>query len=363
MLKKILLAGTILALISTATLASDSRPIYDAAKSVVQIDVTLPAVRTDDSPIDKILDPKGSIGGSVGVKGGVGSGWYIDENTIATNCHVGCGVKGEDVKIVLTSGQKVQGTFLFGDKELDISFYHVDVKGVPLKLEEEHSVTQTVYAIGNPFNLGETISRGIITAPDRNMHGSTTPAISIDAAVNPGNSGGALVNEDGHLIGMNEAIFAPGGSAPAFAGIAFSIPTKTIEYAWSFRDTKLIKLGLLGISLAPASDFDKLNLSMNGNWQRGYDNSDAVVVAGITDGSPAEGILREGDVILAVGGKDINDPILWTNTVDDVIHKVLFSPERPLTFVVLRDTKVQHLEVTPGVKTPKDVNVSEKETP
>ncbi len=165
---------------------------------------------------------------------GTGSGFIWDKTGhIITNYHV---IKGADrATVTMADGQTFQASLVGSAPEKDLAVLKIDAKGVtlrpiPLGRSDALRVGQSVYAIGNPFGLDQTLTTGVISALGREiMSQADVPikdAIQTDAAINPGNSGGPLLDSSGRLIGVNTAIYSPSG---AYAGIGFSIPVDIVN--------------------------------------------------------------------------------------------------------------------------------------
>lgn len=184
---------------------------------------------------------------------GLGSGVIVNKKgNIITNHHVID--KAEKIEIALSDGRKASANVVGTDPESDLAVLQINLQNLnEIKFGDSKSafVGDTVLAIGNPFGVGQTATRGIISALGRNKLNINTfeNFIQTDAAINPGNSGGALVNEYGELIGINTAIYSQSGGN---VGIGFAIPSSTVELVLNsiLRDGKVIR-GFLGVQ--PAS--------------------------------------------------------------------------------------------------------------
>ena len=184
---------------------------------------------------------------------GLGSGVIVNKKgNIITNHHVID--KAEKIEIALSDGRKASANVVGTDPESDLAVLQINLQNLnEIKFGDSKSafVGDTVLAIGNPFGVGQTATRGIISALGRDKLNINTfeNFIQTDAAINPGNSGGALVNEYGELIGINTAIYSQSGGN---VGIGFAIPSSTVELVLNsiLRDGKVIR-GFLGVQ--PAS--------------------------------------------------------------------------------------------------------------
>lgn len=236
-----------------------------------------------------------------------GSGALISEDGyIVTNNHVVDGA--DDITVTLSNQKSFKAKLIATDPSSDISIIKIDAKGLPFLLygnSDEVKVGQWVLAVGYPLNLETTVTAGIVSAKGRtldiNRRQSKSPVESFmqtDAAVNPGNSGGPLINTDGKLIGINSAIASPTGS---YAGYSFTIPVNIVKKITS----DLMKFGTvqrayLGINYAPS------NLSDDVKKQNGIKEGDGVYVTGVTkDGGASAAGIKDGDFITQINGTPI----------------------------------------------------------
>ncbi len=222
---------------------------------------------------------------------GQGSGVIVSrEGHVVTNYHV---VQGQQaIQVTLHKGEKFPAKLIGEDRLLDIAVLKIEGNGTefqPLKFGDSTQVRrgQIVFAIGNPFGLGETITSGIISAVERSLSDTQRDLFQTDAAINPGNSGGPLVNLQGEIIGINSAIYTPDRANPGFQGVGFSIPSNDVrDTLFSILERGSPIRGYLGVRLAQT---------------RG-------LVVGIGHGSPAEAAgLKVNDVILSFDGETIRD--------------------------------------------------------
>ncbi|GGX62378.1 serine protease [Litorimonas cladophorae] len=236
------------------------------------------------------------------VENSLGSGVIVRSNgIIVTNAHV---VKGADeLKVVLNDRREFEAKVIAQDEETDLAVLRIDTQGeqMPTLLvggETEPEIGDIVLAIGNPFGVGQTVTSGIISALGRTNVSDISSAIQTDAAVNPGNSGGALVNLKGELIGVNTAIFSRSGGSN---GIGFAIPSELVERA---IDSALSE----GRIVRPWIGARTNSVDATMAAALGLDRARGAVINEILIGGPAEKAgLDKGDVILSVGGTDIND--------------------------------------------------------
>ncbi|MFT3936552.1 MAG: trypsin-like peptidase domain-containing protein [Chitinophagaceae bacterium] len=237
-----------------------------------------------------------------------GSGAIISEDGyIVTNNHVIDGA--DDINVTLSNQKSFKAKLVATDPSSDLAIIKIEAKGLPFILygnSDEVQVGQWVLAVGYPLTLEATVTAGIVSAKGRtldiNRRQSKSPIesfIQTDAAVNPGNSGGPLINTDGKLIGINSAIASPTGS---YAGYSFTIPVNIVKKITS----DLIKFGTvqrayLGISYAPS------NLSDDVKKQQGIKDGEGVYVTNVTkDGGAAAAGIKDGDFITKINGAPIN---------------------------------------------------------
>lgn len=241
---------------------------------------------------------------------GSGSGVIVSsDGYIVTNNHVI--EDANEIEVTLNDNSTYSAKIIGTDPSTDIAILKIDANDLlPIEFgnSDDIQVGEWVLAVGNPFNLTSTVTAGIVSAKARNINiiGSRNrdvvpieSFIQTDAAVNPGNSGGALVNVEGELIGINTAIASQTGS---YAGYAFAVPSKLVRKVMTdLIDFGIVQRGFLGVQIAEVNQklVDEKNLL----------NTRGIYVAGVNEGSGAEKAkIKEGDVILKVGSKDVNTP-------------------------------------------------------
>lgn len=274
-----------------------SRITNAVVPSVVSIDTA--GIRTE-----RLRDPLGRPLIHSYPTQGQGSGVIVSkEGHIITNHHVIAGQ--QKIRITLHGGKTYGATLIGEDPLLDIAVIKIDSNETfrPLKLGDSSltKVGQLVFAVGNPFGLGETITQGIISAKERSLSDNQRDLIQTDAAINPGNSGGPLVNLTGEIIGINVAIISSDGDNPGFQGLGFSIPSNDVRESLEeiIRRGRPIR-GYLGVRMIDLDPSIRYNLGYTG------ENGSAVYV--INPGSPADlAGLKPGDVVLKYNGKTITD--------------------------------------------------------
>ncbi len=234
---------------------------------------------------------------------GQGSGVIVTrEGHVVTNHHVIAGQ--QKIQVTLHGGKTYPAHLVGEDTLLDIAVLKIEANEtfVPLKLGDslQAEVGQLVFAVGNPFGLGETVTHGIISAKERSISDNQRDLFQTDAAINPGNSGGPLVNLRGEIIGINVAIFSQDKQNPGFQGVGFSIPSNDVKEAL----VQILKVGkpvrgFLGVQMRDLDPAVRNAL--------GYDEKEGAAVLGVSPGSPAQAAgLQPWDVIRQVNGVPIS---------------------------------------------------------
>jgi serine protease Do len=248
--------------------------------------------------------PPGGPGGPNGQpRGGMASGFIISaDGFILTNAHVVADFDEVSVRLADVKREfkaKVVGV----DKRTDVALLKVEARDLPtVTLGDSSKVEagQWVAAIGSPFGFTNTITAGIVSATRRALPDeSFVPFIQTDVAVNPGNSGGPLINLNGEVIGINSQIYSRTGG---YMGVSFAIPIEVaLDVAKQLQASGKVTRGRLGIGVQPMTK--ELAKSFK------LDATTGAVVVSVEDNSPAARAgLRAGDVILSFGGKAIEDP-------------------------------------------------------
>ena len=229
---------------------------------------------------------------------GAGSGVIIsNEGLIVTNNHVVNGAT--EIEVTLNDKRKFNATIVGTDPSTDLAIIKIDateLSAIVMGNSDVVKIGEWVLAVGNPFNLTSTVTAGIVSAKGRNINilkeqYAIESFIQTDAAVNPGNSGGALVNTKGELIGINTAIASNTGS---YAGYSFAIPVNIVKKVSNdLSKFGTVQRALLGIQIQ--------DLSQEAATKNGLKSLDGVLVGKVFDASAAkDGGLEEGDVILKI---------------------------------------------------------------
>jgi S1-C subfamily serine protease len=278
---------------------------------------------------------------------GTGSGFIWDENGhIITNFHVIEG--GNKFKVTLSDGSSWVAVVVGVEPNKDLAVLKIDVpqvklKPIPVGQSSTLRVGQSVYAIGNPFGLDQSLTTGVISALGREIKSLTgrpiRDVIQTDAAINPGNSGGPLLDSSGRLIGVNTMIYSPSGAS---AGIGFSIPVDEVN--WVVSD--LIKYGklkrpVLGVELLPTQ------------YAQNWGVEGAMILSLTANGGAAKAGLKAlnrnnsgeiifGDIITAINNQKV------TSNNDLILTLEKYNPGEKVKVEFLRDNNLRQVMVTLG---------------
>jgi serine protease DegQ len=233
---------------------------------------------------------------------GLGSGVIVSpEGYILTNNHV---VEGaQEIEVTLSDSRRTTAKVIGTDPDTDLAVLRITLDRLPVIAmgnSDNVQVGDKVLAIGNPFGVGQTVTGGIISALGRNQLGINTfeNFIQTDAAINPGNSGGALVDVNGSLLGINTAIYSRSGGN---MGIGFAIPVNTARQVLEglVRDGQVTR-GWIGV--------EPIELNADLAETFGIKQTEGVIITGVLQNGPAfKAGLKPGDVLLAVGEKDVHN--------------------------------------------------------
>lgn len=240
---------------------------------------------------------------------GSGSGVIIStEGYIVTNNHVI--ENASEIEVTLNDNATYEAKLIGADPSTDIAVIKIEAPGltaIPLGNSDEIHIGEWVLAVGNPFNLTSTVTAGIVSAKARNINllanrtqQDIVPIesfIQTDAAVNPGNSGGALVNTRGELVGINTAIASQTGS---YSGYSFAVPVNLVQKVMrDLIDYGIVQRGFLGVQIS--------NVTQEIKEKNSLPNTKGVFVAKVNpEGSADEADMKDGEVILKIGSKEVN---------------------------------------------------------
>lgn len=277
---------------------------------------------------------------------GVGSGVIIStDGYIITNHHVVQGMRGrqaDEIRVQLSDGVEHEAKLVGSDEKTDVAVLkiqsEVDLPALTLADSDKLRVGDVVFAIGNPLDAGLTATQGIVSATRRNSYGILGPGayedfIQTDAAINMGNSGGALVDAWGRLVGINTAIFSTTGGS---IGIGFAIPVDmALNVARNLIDSGEVPRGMLG--LFP----DNLDRDMADAF--GLDTTKGALVNQVQEDSPASRAgIEHGDIITQIDGIEIESAQQLRLEVSQML------PGREITVTLIRQGKVMKLPVVLG---------------
>ena len=357
--------GTMLKVNATpaTTSAVPAQPVeltYAAEKSlpsVVHILSTknskVQTVEVESDPFsDFFSDPFGFFGNPQGNGGkqkrsvrtpkqqGSGSGVIISaDGYIVTNNHVVA--DADELTVTLNDNKEYSARIIGTDKTTDLALIKIDGKNLPaitIANSENIKVGEWVLAVGNPFNLTNTVTAGIVSAKGRSLYRNGVESfIQTDAAINPGNSGGALVNTRGELIGINAMLYSQTGS---FSGYGFAIPTSIMnKVVDDLKTYGTVQRAVVGIQGSDVKNY------VDGQKEQGKDidlgTMEGIYVAKVTEESAAEEAgLKEGDVIIAIDGKEMN------KMADMQEYLAKKRPGDKVTVTYLRDKKKNTKSIT-----------------
>ncbi len=266
---------------------------------------------------------------------GSGSGVIIStDGYIVTNNHVIA--KAESIEVVLNDKRKFTARLVGTDPNTDIALLKIEATELPVILmgnSDELRVGEWVLAVGNPFNLTSTVTAGIVSAKARNINILNAEMkiesfIQTDAAVNPGNSGGALVNTRGELVGINTAIASQTGS---YAGYSFAVPTGIVQkVVGDIKQFGIVQRAILGVQLQ--------EITQELQAEKGLTTLQGAYVARVmADGAAEKAGVRDGDVITQVNAAPIK-------TVTDLQEQIgRYRPGDSVTITVLRNGELHTL--------------------
>jgi len=269
---------------------------------------------------------------------GFGSGVIIsNKGYIVTNNHVIA--DSDEVVVVLSNKQEYIATVMGTDPTTDLALLKVEAEGLSsLKFgdSDELQLGEWVLAIGNPYNLTSTVTAGIVSAKARNINIMRSQEFSIesfiqtDAAVNPGNSGGALINTRGELVGINAAIASRTG---AFTGYSFAIPVSIVEkVVEDLIEYGAVQRAILGVNIADVT----AELAQNKNIEK----IEGVYVLGVrAEGAARQAGIRENDIIISIDDTRVNS----SAELQELVSK--YRPGQEVKVIVKRDGKLKQFDL------------------
>lgn len=273
---------------------------------------------------------------------GYGSGVILTKDGyIVTNNHVI--EKADEIQVTLNDNRVFTATLVGADSNTDLALIKIEgdeFPVVPMGDSDELKLGEWVLAVGNPFNLTSSVTAGVVSAKSRKIGiyeggESIESFIQTDAAINMGNSGGALVNVRGELVGINAALESPTGT---YAGYGFAIPTTIVKKVVAdLKEYGTVQRAMLGIS---GGDVLQMRQDSRNKDIDFGDAIDGVYVSGVLDGGGALAAgIKEGDIITAINGKKIKT----MNELQETI--VQYRPGDKVSVTVLRDKKEKKFDV------------------
>jgi Do/DeqQ family serine protease len=272
---------------------------------------------------------------------GYGSGVILTKDGyIVTNNHVI--EKADEIQVTLNDNRVFDATLVGADVNSDLALLKIEgdeFPVVPMGNSDDLKLGEWVLAVGNPFNLTSSVTAGVVSAKSRRIgiydaEGSIESFIQTDAAINMGNSGGALVNVRGELVGINAALESPTGT---YAGYGFAIPTTIVKKVVAdLREYGSVQRAILGVIGRDLSSM----LQLEENKNKDFGSIDGVYIVELTDGGGALAAgLEEGDVITAIDGKKVRTMTELQETV------VQYRPGDKVTVTLLRNKKEKKIDV------------------
>lgn len=312
----------------------------NAVRAVVHIETTIDVAYMEYDPIMEFFG-YGPMPGTMEATAG-GSGVIISEDGyIVTNDHVI--EQAKRLRVTLYDGRKFDATIVGTDPDTDVAVIKIDgeeLPVIPFGSSDDLRLGEWVLAIGYPMELQTTVTAGIVSAKARHLGAGTTRTsiesfIQTDAAVNPGNSGGALVNTRGELVGINTLIKTSTGS---FVGYSFAVPETIVEkVATDLIEVGSVQRAVLGISFAPVTQ----ELMDKAGYEYDIDHIGGLFVSGIAESGAADlAGIRIGDIIETFDGVTVNE----SSTLLEQVSK--HRPGDVVTIGLRRDGRAFEVQVT-----------------
>ncbi len=273
---------------------------------------------------------------------GFGSGVIISKDGyIVTNNHVID--KADVISVKLNDGREYKGRIIGTDASTDLALVKIegeDLPTIPVGDSDQLKIGEWVLAVGNPFNMASTVTAGIVSAKARSLgvyNNGVESFIQTDAAINQGNSGGALVNARGELVGINSVLYSPTG---AYSGYGFAIPTSIMtKVIADLKQFGVVQRAMLGIKGIAIDDEQQLMDEKTKNQVKELGASEGVWVREVVEGGSAAGVLQENDVIIGIDGKRVKN----FAGLQEALAK--HRPGDKVTVKILRDKKEKSVDM------------------
>lgn len=337
----LLLVTFIVAIVTLSVFMTSTRStlINRNINSVVQINVEIEK-EVDGSPWDEALFQYGERNNQqlrpyTRTEKALGTGFFIDDKgTIVTNFHVAG--KASKINIDFFDGTQDTAKYLGGDEQQDIAILRIDHlkdhKFIPLQFGDSSKINlgEPVVAIGSPFGLSFTVTKGIVSSTERHdPFGKLINYVQTDASINPGNSGGPLFNQEGEVIGINDAILSKTGTSN---GLGLALPSNAVKNAIEkIEKYGKISRGQLGIEI---QDIDDGFAAALGVEKKG------VYVGGVVTGGAAHGLIYHGDIIISIDNKEMKNVDFLRTYITSL------DPGTVVSVVINRDGKIITSDVT-----------------
>ena len=246
----------------------------------------------------------------------------------------------DEINVKLHDGREMKGRVIGTDPTTDLALVKIegdDFPAIVVGNSDNLKVGEWVLAVGNPFNLGSTVTAGVVSAKSRGLGANQVESfIQTDAAINQGNSGGALVNAKGELVGINAMLYSPTG---AYSGYGFAIPvsimTKVVTDLKQYGTVQRALLGIAGRDMGNEVYPDEIRKE-----QKELGATEGVQVVEVTEGGSADGFLQKNDVILKLNDKTVKTMADLQGTL------AKYRPGDKVKITVLRDKKEKTFTIT-----------------
>ncbi|MBP2334816.1 S1-C subfamily serine protease [Saccharothrix coeruleofusca] len=319
-----------------ATAACTTGPGGTGPGGTTSSSTSVPATAAAESSYADLVERVAPHVVTIRTDGGLGSGVVFRSDVVVTNQHVVGGRKG--VMVEYADGERSSGEVLATDEITDLAVVRTERKDLPVPeyREDLPRPGDVVLAIGSPLGFENTVTAGIVSGLHREIPGTTARTqalvdlIQTDAPISPGNSGGALLDTAGRVVGINEAYIPPAAGA---VSLGFAIPSSTaVDVAGQLLDDGTATHPYLGVSLGRLTEGIRERL--------GVEADQGALVLRLDESGPAAGAgVRPGDVIVGLAGQDVRG-------VEDVLGALRGTePGQRIGLVVVRDGQRQELEV------------------